>query len=166
APVIADIRTILTSADPEVAIQQAKTVEQILDDSVAPRRFQTNLAIAFALAGLVLASLGIYGVISFAVARRTAEIGLRIALGAGRTRVVAMVMRGGMLPVLAGIAVGVACALSTSRLLASQLFGVSPNDPAIMLTVVGVLLAVAICACWVPARRAARIDPMRALRFE
>ena len=166
APVMAAIRAIVSSADPEMAISQAKTMEQILDESVAPRKFQMNLAVGFAITALVLASLGIYGVISFAVARRTPEIGIRIALGARGMQLVAMVMRQGMMPVFAGIVTGLAGALMIGRFLASQLFGVSPHDPATMVTVVVVLLAVAICACWAPARRATRIDPIRALRFE
>ena len=125
-----------------------------------------NLAAGFAVAALLLASLGIYGVTSFAVARRTQELGIRMALGARGAELVAMAMRRGMRPVLAGIAAGCVCALSVGRLLASQLFGVSPYDPAILMTVALVLVTVAICACWFPARRALRIDPARALRFE
>lgn len=166
APVAAAIRAILSSADPEMAISPAKTMEQIRDESVAPRKFQMDLAVGFAIAALVLASLGIYGVISFTVAQRTPEIGIRIALGARGTELLAMVMRRGMLPVFAGIAAGLVCALFIGRFLASQLFGVSPHDPVTILTVVVVLLAVAICACWASARRATRIDPMRALGFE
>jgi putative ABC transport system permease protein len=165
-PVAAAVRAILSSADPEMAISQTRTMEQILVDSVAPRKFQMDLAVGFAIAALMLASLGIYGVISFAVAQRTPEIGIRIALGAQGTQVVAMVMRRAMLPVFAGIAAGLAGALLTGRFLASQLFGVSPHDPRTILTVVAALLAAAISACWAPAHRAARIDPMRALRFE
>ena len=141
-------------------------MEQILDESAAPRRFQMHLAVGFAMVALVLASLGIYGVIAFAVARRTPEIGIRIAMGARSTQLVAMVMRRGMLPVFAGIAAGLVCALSIGRFLASQLFGVSPHDPATISMVVAVLLSVAICACWASARRAARIDPVRALHLE
>jgi predicted permease len=165
-PVASAVRAILSSTDPEMAISQARTMEQILDESAAPRKFQMDLAVGFAIAALVLASLGIYGVVSFAVARRTPEIGIRIALGARGIQLVAMVMRRGMLPVVAGIAAGLGCSLSIGRFLASQLFGVSPHDPVTILTVLIVLLAVAICACWAPAYRAARIDPMRALRFE
>jgi predicted permease len=165
-PIAAAVRAILSSADPEMAISQARTMEQILGESVAQRKFQMDLAVGFAIASLALASLGIYGVISFAVARRTPEIGIRIALGARGRQVVAMEMWRGILPVVAGIAAGLVCALSIGRFLASQLFGVGPHDAVTILIVLIVLLAVAICACWAPAHRAARIDPIRALRFE
>ena len=102
-----ELRQLISSADPEMAIPQAITMEQIVNDSVAPRRFETSLAIAFAAAALVLASLGIYGVVSFSVSRRTQEIGVRMALGARAGAVLAMVLRRGMIPVLVGTAVGV-----------------------------------------------------------
>ena len=141
-------------------------MEQILDQSVAARRFQAYLAAAFALAALLLASLGIYGVISFTVARRTPEMGIRIALGARRGQLMAMVLRQGMRPVLVGLAAGLAGALFLGRFLASELYGVAPDDPLTFLGVVIVLLVVAIGACWIPARRATRIDALLALRFE
>ncbi len=166
APVIAAIRGILSSADPEMAITQAKTMEHILDESVAARRFQMCLAVAFAIAALVLASLGIYGVISFAVARRTPEIGIRIALGARGTQLIAMVVRQGMLPVVLGLAGGLACALAISRIIANQLYGLAADDPLTISAVSVLLLAVALGACWIPARRATKIDPTCALRFE
>ncbi len=165
-PIASALHAVLAQADPEMAIAPARTMEQIVQASVAPRRFQMALAVAFALAALMLASVGIYGVISFAVARRTAEMGIRIALGASRARLVANVLGSGLLPVLLGIAAGIIGALWMGRFLASQLFGVSPHDPEIILAVLLVLLAVAFAACWVPARRATRIDPVRALRFE
>jgi putative ABC transport system permease protein len=124
------------------------------------------LAVSFALSALALASLGIYGVIAFTVARRTAEMGIRIALGARGTQLVAMVVRQGMTPVVAGLGAGVVCSLAVSRLIASQLYGVAPNDPLSIAGVVVLLLAVALGACWIPARRATRIDPLTALRFE
>ncbi len=164
--VAAGIRSVLSSADPEMAISPAKTMEQILDDSVEARRFQMYLAVAFALSGLALASLGIYGVISFAVARRTPEMGIRIALGARGSQLVGMVVRQGMIPVAAGLGAGLLGSLAASRLLASQLYGVAPNDPLSIAGVMTVLLAVALGACWIPARRATRVDPLTALRFE
>src|SRR6266446_7280174 len=105
---------------------------QILDESVAARRFQMYIAVAFAVSALLLASLGIYGVISFSVARRTPEMGIRLALGAGSARLVAMVMRQGMAPVVLGLAAGLGLATVASRLIASQLYGVAPNDPLII----------------------------------
>jgi putative ABC transport system permease protein len=141
-------------------------MEQILDESVAARRFETYLAIAFAGAALLLAALGIYGVISFTVARRTPEMGIRIALGARAGQLLAMVLRQGMTPVVIGLGTGVAGALAIGGLLSSQLYGVTGRDPLTMSGVVCVLLLAGVIACWVPARRATRIDPMRALRVD
>jgi putative ABC transport system permease protein len=166
ASVIAGIRSVLSTADPEMAISPARTMEQILEASVASRRFQMYLAVAFALSALALASLGIYGVILFTVARRTSEMGIRIALGARGSQLVRMVVRQGMMPVAAGLATGVACSLAISRLIASQLYAVAPNDPLSIAGVVMLLLMVAFCACWIPARRATKVDPLTALRFE
>jgi predicted permease len=160
------IRSVLASADPEMAIPQPTTMEQILEESVAARKFQMDLAVAFAMSALLLASLGIYGVISFAVARRTPEIGIRIALGAQGGQLMTMVLRQGMRPVLVGLAAGVACGLLVSRAMASQLFGVAPWDPVTIGGAAALLLTVAVSACWIPARRATRIDPLAALRFE
>ena len=167
-PLATAVRAILSSTDPEMAISQAKGLwNRFSMNRQRQRRFpvgprgwvRDHGAGAFA-------SIGIYGVIAFAVARRTPEIGIRIAMGARGTQLVAMVIRRGMLPVFAGIAAGLLCALLVGRFLSNQLFGVSPHDPATMSMVVAVLLSVAICACWAPARRAARIDPVHALRLE
>ena len=166
ASISAGIRSILASADPEMAILPARTMEQILAESAASRRFSMYLAMAFALSALALASLGIYGVISFAVKRRTPEMGVRIALGASGPQLVAMVVRQGMIPVAAGLAVGLAASLFAGRLIASQLYGVSPNHPLSLAGVSLVLLVVALFACWIPARRAMKVDPLTALRFE
>jgi ABC-type antimicrobial peptide transport system permease subunit len=141
-------------------------MQQVLEESVSGRRFQMVLTDAFAAIALALASLGIYGVVSFAVARRTPEIGIRVALGARPRQLVAMVIREGMAPVIAGLAAGLGGALLIGRLLASQLFGISPRDPLTFSVVAVVLIGVAACACWIPARRALRINPITALRFE
>jgi putative ABC transport system permease protein len=166
AAMMSAVRGVLRSVDAQVALSQAATMEQIVDESVAARRFQTELAVVFAVAALALASLGVYGVISFTVARRTPEIGIRMALGARGVQVAAMVLRCGMAPVAMGLAAGIACALLAAQLVASQLYSVAPNDPITIATVALVLLVVAAGACWVPARRAMRVDSMRALRFE
>jgi putative ABC transport system permease protein len=141
-------------------------MEQILEASVAARRFQMYLAMAFALSALALATLGIYGVISFTVARRIPEMGIRIALGARGAQLVAMVVRQGMIPVAAGLGAGLAGSVVVSRLIASQLYGVAPNDPLSIAAVAILLLTVGLCACWIPALRATRVDPLTALRFE
>jgi putative ABC transport system permease protein len=141
-------------------------MDQILDGAVASRRFQMNLAVTFAIAALLLASLGIYGVISFTVTRRIPELGIRIALGARAPQLAMMVVGDGMMPVLAGLAAGLVCALLTGRFIASQLYGVAPNDPLTIAGVAILLLIVAVCACAIPARRAMRVDPLTALRFQ
>jgi putative ABC transport system permease protein len=160
------IRSILTSADPEMALPRPASMEAIVEESVASRRFQMNLTVAFALAALLIAALGVYGVISFAVARRTPEIGVRIALGATRPQLMRLIFRQGMRPVLAGLAAGIVGALALGRMIASQLFAVEPSDPIAIAAVALLLLVVAGIACWLPARRATRIDPLTALRFE
>jgi len=160
------LHKVLRSLDSDLPIAPAQTMVEILDESVAPRRFEMYLAVGFAAAALVLASFGIYGIVSFTVARRTPEIGIRLALGAEPRQLVAMVLRQGLLPVVGGLAAGLIGALGIGRFLASQLFGVSPHDPLTISIVTILLLVVAVGACLIPARRAMRIDPIRALRFE
>src|SRR5260370_26360588 len=154
ASVIAGVRSVLSSADAEMAISPARTMEQIVDESLSGRRFQMYLAVAFAIAALALASLGIYGVISFAVKRRTPEMGIRIGLGASGAELAGMVMRQGMVPVVAGLGAGIVSALAFGRLIASQLYGVAADDPVAIIGVAILLLTVALCASWIPAKRA------------
>ena len=166
AAVIGSIRQVISAADPEMAIPPARTMEQVVEKSVAVKRFQMQLALALAVSALLLASLGIYGVISFTVSRRTSEMGIRIALGAQSSHVTGMILSQGMKPVLFGLAAGVIGAWFTGGMISSQLFGVTPHDPAAIFTVTTVLLLVGLAACWFPARRATRIDPVTALRCE
>ena len=166
ASAIRAARAMLAQIDPEMALPPAQTMEQILDASVAARRFEMRLAVAFALAALLLAGLGICGVISFAVARRRPEIGIRIAMGAQSGQVIAMVLRQGMRPVLPGLLAGVAGAMASSRLLTGELYQVAPRDPRLILGVAAVMLSTALVACWLPARRGAATDPIAALRAE
>jgi ABC-type antimicrobial peptide transport system permease subunit len=133
---------------------------------VAQRRFQMLLVLLFAVAALALAAFGAYGVLSYAVTRRTGEMGIRMALGAQRTDVLAMVLRQGMIPVLAGLAAGALAAVAIGRFLESLLFQVSPRDPVAFAVSGAVLLVVSVAACLVPARRATRVSPIEALRFE
>lgn len=156
----------LASLDPEMALPPARTMDEILDASVASRRFGMRLIVAFAIAALLLAALGVYGVISFTVARRTPEIGIRVAMGARPAQVMRMMLIHGMRPVLIGIAFGTAAALAAGRLLAGELYQVAPRDPVALAAVVIVLLATAGLACWLPARRSTRIDPLTALRCD
>jgi len=166
ATVIGALHKVLRSLDSSLPIAPASTMQQVLDEAVAARRFEMDLAVAFGAAALLLASFGIYGIVSFAVARRTPEIGIRMALGARPPQLVAMLLRQGLLPVVAGLIAGLICALSMGRFVASELFGVSPQDPVTISAITLLLLAVAAGACLVPARRATRVDPLRALRFE
>jgi putative ABC transport system permease protein len=143
-----------------------ETLEEVVSASVAQRRFQAALLLLFAGVALALAVVGVYGVISFAVAQRTPEIGVRLALGAQRHNILSLTMARALRPIVAGLAVGLAGALAASRLLASLLFEVKPSDPATFALAAAVLGAVALGACLIPALRAARVDPMVALRYE
>lgn len=158
------LRAAIHKLDPELPLANVLTMREILSESVSSRRFQTLLTGIFASAALLLACLGIYGVISYSVARRTNEIGIRIAIGAQPSQVSMLVFRQGVRPVIGGLLVGVAGALATGRLIRSFLFGTEARDPAAILAVVLILLAVAAAACWAPARRASHIDPAIALR--
>jgi putative ABC transport system permease protein len=160
------LRSAIHELDAELPLANVLTMREILSDSVGSRRFETRLAGIFAGAALLLACLGIYGVISYSVARRTNEIGIRIALGAQASEVSMLVLRQGVRPVVGGLLVGVAAALGAGQLIRSFLFGTDAHDPAAISSVVLILLLVAAGACWAPARRASRIDPMTALRNE
>jgi putative ABC transport system permease protein len=142
------------------------TVSEALGEEVIQPRFTMALFTAFALIGLALAAAGIYSVLSFHVLRRTHELGVRLALGAPRRHVLGlMLIMGGRL-VLVGLAIGVAVSIASTRLLRSQLFGVEPADPISYVAVAGLLAFVAFVACYIPARRAANVDPLVALRQE
>jgi putative ABC transport system permease protein len=141
-------------------------MEEVLDREVLQRRVQMLLLSIFAAVALLLASLGIYGVLAYLVSQRTQEIGIRMALGAGPRDVLLAVAGQGMGLSIAGIALGVAAALALTRLVSKLLFGIAASDPATFVTVAALLLVVASAACYVPARRAMRIDPILALREE
>jgi len=162
----AALRAVVWSADRDVPVPQERTLEQIMSESVARQRFQMSLVLLFAIAALALAAFGTYGVVSYAVARRRAEIGIRIALGAGQGRVLRLVLRQGMTPVLAGLAAGALAAVAIGSYVSSLLFEVSPHDPVSFAIAAAVLIAVSALACWIPARRAAGVDPLDAIRYE
>ena len=164
--VAAAVRSEIWKVDPEIPVQQMKTMEEVISEAAAPRRFQMLLVLLFAASALLLASLGIYGVVSYTVAQRTNEIGIRVALGAHTADVYRMVLRQGLTPVVLGLVAGVAVALALGRLLTSLLFEVSPADPLTISAVILALAVVAAFACTVPALRATRVDPMSALRYE
>ena len=160
------VRGEITALNKDQAVFNVRTMEQIVSQSVAPRRFSTMLLTAFALVALLLASIGIYGMMSYAVAQRTREIGLRMTLGAQRGNVLRMVIGQGMKLALLGVAVGLVASLALTRTMKSLLFGVSATDPLTFLGIAGLLTIVALMACWVPARRATKVDPIIALRYE
>jgi putative ABC transport system permease protein len=160
------LRAALRSEDQQLPIQAIRTMEEVVDRSVAQRRFQLILMSIFAASALLVASLGIYGVVSYSVARRRNEIGIRMALGAQRSQLLGLVIRQGMTPVIVGLAAGVGVALLLGEAIRGLLFGVEPTDPVTIAAVAAVLLLVGALACLIPARRAASTDPVAALRFE
>jgi predicted permease len=160
------LREAVRAADPEVPTPALHTMTEVLEESLAHRRFQMLLISAFGVTALLLAGLGIYGVVSYTVSRRRSEIGLRLALGARPLHIYAIVFRQVLRPVALGLAAGLAGALATGRVLAALLYEVSPRDPLTMTAVVGLLIAVTFAACLLPARRAICQDPLAALRHE
>jgi putative ABC transport system permease protein len=160
------VRAEVRAIDAAQPVYDVQTLEQLVSQSIAPRRFAMLLLGAFAIVALALGAIGIYGVISYAVSKRTHEMGIRMALGARGHDVLGLVVRQGMKLTLIGIAAGLAGALAVTRVLQSLLFEVKPFDPLIFLWVTLTLTAVALLACWLPARRAAKVDPMEALRYE
>jgi ABC-type antimicrobial peptide transport system permease subunit len=143
-----------------------ETMEQYVTDSMASRRFAMILLGGFAALALLLACVGIYGVMAYLVSQRTQEVGIRMALGASRSDVLFLVFRGGARLAAAGMAMGVVGAFGLTRLMGQLLFNVSPIDPMVIAAVCALLMLVTLAACFVPARRAASIEPMRALRTE
>jgi putative ABC transport system permease protein len=160
------LTALVRDLDAEIPIPETRTMDEVISDSVAVRRFQMMLLLGFAMLALLLASLGIYGVISQTVAQRTGEVGIRMALGARASEVRNLLLRQGMKPVLAGVAVGMIGSIVAGRLLESMLFGIRPLDPFSYTAVPAVVTAVALLACLIPANRAARIEPLEALREE
>jgi putative ABC transport system permease protein len=152
--------------DKDQSIADLQTMEQLKSGTVASDRMHTMLLAIFAALALLLAAIGIYGVISYSVTQRTHELGIRAALGAGRGSLLAMVIRAGMRLTLIGLAIGFAGVLALTRLLGSLLFGISPHDPVTLMVVAAVLSTVALLACYIPARRASAVDPLVALRYQ
>ena len=164
--VFPSIRRALTQLDSEMVVDEMHPMQQMVNDSIARQRFAMMLFSIFAAGALLLASIGIYGVLSYVVGQRTREIGIRMALGAQKNDVMRAVLRDGAAMTLPGIGAGVVVALGLSRLMSAILFGVTPTDVITFASVPVLLCAVAMTACYLPARRAAALDPMQALRTE
>ncbi len=147
-------------------VSRIETMAALLGNSLARQRFAATLLGAFGMLALLLAAVGIYAVMAYVVTERTHELGVRMAIGAKPGDVLRLVLSGGMRLALAGLLAGLAASLAASRLLASQLFGVTPADPVTFVGVAALLGTTAVLACAVPARRAARVDPIVALRYE
>jgi predicted permease len=166
AGLVPTIREAVEKLNSENVVYETKPLEEIVGDSLANRRFSMVLLSVFAALALLLSSIGIYGVTSYVVTQRTHEIGIRMALGAQRHHVLRLMLGEGMKMALVGVAIGIAAALGLTRLMAKMLFGVSTTDPVTFAAVATVLTGVALAACYIPVRRAMRIDPMGALRYE
>jgi predicted permease len=160
------IRRAVRAVDANQPVSDAKSMDERIAGSLAPQRFAANLLAVFAALAVLLAALGLYGLMSHSVAQRTSEIGIRMALGATRGGMLSLFVQEGLRLALAGVALGVAGAFVLARFLSSLLYGVQATDPLTFVVVSLILIAVALLACYIPARRAARIDPMVALRYE
>jgi ABC-type antimicrobial peptide transport system permease subunit len=162
----AAVRQAIWAVDKDQPVSNVRTMDEVFAAAVSRERFQTLLLTLFATLALVLACVGLYGVISYAVAQRTHEIGVRMALGAQSHDVLRLVIRQGMVLTLAGLVVGVIGGLAVTRVMTDLLFGVTTTDAVTFISVGGLLVGVALLACYIPARRATRIDPLVALRYE
>jgi predicted permease len=161
-----EIRSLVASADPNLPIVTSQTLEDAASIGLVPQRVVASVAGSLGLVGALLAAIGIYGVAAYAVTRRTREIGIRMALGAGRADVVAMVLRQGLWLAVTGSVIGLLLAAGASQALGGFLFGIPPLDPAAFGFAAVLFALVGLAACYVPARRATRIDPLTALRYE
>jgi predicted permease len=160
------IRRVVQEQNKENVVSRAQTMNEVIAGSLAQQRFSMILLDAFAVVALLLASLGLYGVISYLVGQRTHELGIRLALGAQRTDVLRLILKHGMKMALGGVVLGLVAALGLTRLLSKMLYGVSTTDPATFAVITVLLTTVALLACFIPARRATKVDPMVALRYE
>ncbi|HEX5411608.1 MAG TPA: ABC transporter permease [Terriglobia bacterium] len=160
------VQRVFQQLDPELAVSDVLTMDQIIGKSTFDANFNATLLLAFAVLSLTLASVGLFGVVSYVVAQRTREIGIRVALGAHKSHVLRLIVGQGMVPTLLGMAIGLAASIALTRFLASLLYGVKPTDPFTFVAVSLILISVALAACYIPARRAAKVDPMVALRYE
>jgi putative ABC transport system permease protein len=163
---ISAVRDVVATLDREQPIFDVETMERRLGDSIAEERADMTLLTGFGLIAMLLAVVGIYGVISFHVSQRTYEIGVRMALGAEKIQILQLVLRAGTILLIPGIAIGLGAAFVLTRFLSSMLFGIGANDLTSFIGAALVLASSAFLACYIPARRAAKVDPMVALRYE
>jgi putative ABC transport system permease protein len=161
-----ELRAAVASVDPEQRVTSVRTMREVLSETVAQPEFVALLLGLFAGLALVLASVGLYGVIAYSVSQRTHEIGIRMALGAGRREVLKLVVRQGMALALIGVGIGLAAAFGLARFISSLLYEVKPRDPWAYAAVSLALAGVALLASYLPARRATKVDPLTALRYE
>lgn len=166
ATAVAGLRSAVWSIDRELPVTRVRTMEQVVSESTGPRRFNTMLVTVFAAAALLLAGVGLYGVIAHGVAQRTRELGVRMALGARASDIFGLVMRGGAVLTVAGLGIGIVLALAVARVLSGFLYGIGPADPFTFAAVAALLMAVAAVASFVPALRAVRVNPLVTLRHE
>jgi putative ABC transport system permease protein len=160
------VRNVVESLTPDVPVHSIITMDQMVKRSMANRRFSLELLGVFATAALLLAAIGIYGVMSYTFSQRTHEVGVRVALGAQRLDILRLAIGEGMFVVAIGLSLGLAGTLAVTRVFQSMLFGVNATDPITLIVVAAILAAVALLACYIPARRATRVDPLVALRVE
>jgi putative ABC transport system permease protein len=160
------VRKTVAEVDPDQAVTDTTTMDKVVAESIGDAQFYAQLIGIFAAMAVLLAAIGIYGVISYSVNERTQEIGIRVALGAQSTAILGMVTKLGLLLVGLGVIVGGAAAMGLARLISIFLFGVKPSDPLTYVLVASALVAVALLACYIPARRASKVDPMVALRYQ
>jgi ABC-type antimicrobial peptide transport system permease subunit len=164
AAAIASARRVVKAIDPDLPLRRVRTLDSVVDDALAMRKFQVRLLTAFGAAGLLLACLGIYGVLSAMVEGRRGELAIRLALGAPPSNVRRLIIRQGLTPVILGLVIGLTAGVGAARLTAALLFGVTPAHPGVLAAVIGVVLAVAVAACLEPAARAARTSLVSPLR--
>jgi len=160
------LRTELRKVDPTLSVANFHAIETLMAESLARPRFTAFLLTLFAGLAIALTMVGLYGVVAYSVNRRTRELGIRVALGASRREVMGLILRQGLRPTVVGVLIGIAGALALTRFLSSQLYGVDPSDPVTLCAACTALLLIAAGACWLPARRAAKVPPMVALRYE
>jgi len=166
SPPFESIRHVVQTQNKQNVISRPQTMNEVIAGTLADRRFSMILLDSFAVVALLLASLGLYGVISYLVGQRTHELGIRLALGAQRRDVLRLVLSHGMKMALCGVALGLLAAVGLTRLLAKMLYGVSTTDPWTFAIITLLLTTVALLACFIPARRATKVDPLVALRYE